>query len=709
MLHRARTRTRVIAAIAAVAVGGATFLAVNPSAGAAGATYVGGIESSPNPTTVTPGGTAPQAAGDWITTTLGAVEPSTSTDFFGIIVTLDDTVTTPGPIPILTPPTTTCKALSQAVSFASTPTITNLTTSGPGSEARFSAKLQSTSFCANAGVFDQLVIFSTVGGAAGAKLKISGIKYKVGATVGTGPIPYKVTTNAGNDAFTTANSNAIVSQVTAASTAWQTLLPPGKTSTIPAFTIKEIKAGSIPAGGVCVTLVHPPTLAKFGAAAPSVTATGGTGAGVPSAAVVSADGLSFGFTTTVSTAATTYTVRNLQLASTAPNAPARSDLGPIDVDVKAGPCATPGALLAPGVRLATVGFVERISGDNRYATAATIAIDEGTFPGKTVVIARGDNFPDALAASYLAGQNHVPILLTRATSVPVETQAALAAIGATDVIIVGGPSAITPDVENTLKSYPVYDASQSQEHPTQTNATLTVARVGGADRYETAKLVAERPGLTAGGTLGVRTDGTCSTPQATAILASGENFPDALAAGGLAFHGASGDGCGSGPIPLLLTAPGALSASTAQAMSDLKIKVVLLVGGPNAVSTNVESVITAAGLVVKRIAGDTRQDTAVMLNHDIIGNPAIGAWGSGAFLTTRSDTFPDALAASSFSGGTLSPIYLLGSGDEIGDNVQDGILGYPTRAYASFIIGGPAAVSANVETALAVLLASQPG
>jgi putative cell wall-binding protein len=540
-------------------------------------------------------------------------------------------------------------------------------------------------------------------------LKISGITYKVGATVGVGPIPYKVATNGGSDAFTTAQSNAVVSRVMAGSSRPQNLLPPSTTSTVPTFTIQEQQGGAIPAGGVCVTLVHPPTLAKFDTTAPpSVTATGGTGAGVPGAVVMSTDGLSFGFPTTASTAATTYTVRNLRVTSTAPATPAKTDLGPLDVDIRSGACATPGSLLAPGVRLGTIGFAVRVAGENRYATAAALAIQEGRFPTKTVVIARGDNFPDALAASYLAGQNHVPILLTRATSLPDETKAGLAAIGATDVIIVGGPGAVSAAVEDALKALPVYDATD-QQHPVATNVNLTVARVGGVDRYDTARLVAERPGLDAGGTLGVRSStGTC-TPQATAILASGENFPDALAAGGLAFHGAGPDGCGAGPIPLLLTAPGSLSQPTAQALSDLKIKVVLLLGGTNAVSSAVENFIASAGLVVRRVGGDTRQDTAVMLNHDVLGNPDIGHWASGALLATRPDTFPDALAASSLSGGLLAPIYLTESGTDIGDTVIDGVLGYPTPAYAAFLLGGPAALSADVLTGFQVLLASQAG
>src|SRR5262249_10193512 len=150
-----------------------------------------------------------------------------------------------------------------------------------------------------------------------------------------------------------------------------------------------------------------------------------------------------------------------------------------------------------------------------------------------------------------------------------ETVAALAAIGATDVVIVGGTSAVTTNVENALGALPVYDISGST--PVATNTKLTVSRVGGTDRYDTAKKVAELPGLDQGGTLGAKANGSC-TPLAAAIVASGENFPDALAAGGLAYSGAADGGCGSGPLPLILTPKAGLSTASAQALVDLKIK-----------------------------------------------------------------------------------------------------------------------------------------
>jgi hypothetical protein len=395
-------------------------------------------------------------------------------------------------------------------------------------------------------------------------------------------------------------------------------------------------------------------------------------------------------------------------ASTGPATAA--SLSPAAVSTAALPVGTP---YIRGVRIGTVGLVLRIAGANRYATAAAIAVtsDGGAAPdlsGKTVVIARGDNFPDALAASYLAGQNDVPILLTRPNAVPPETLAALKATGATKVVLVGGLQAINQSVEDTLSATHTFEFGSGD----QQDAVLDVTRVGGVDRYHTAALVAEAPGLDQGGTLGIRTNDGCTT-QKFAIVASGENFPDALAAGGLAYHGANatdGDGCGEGPIPLLLTQKDGLTPATVQGLSDLGVEHVLVIGGPAAVSAATFNAIDALpGINATRVAGATRQETAVALAQTVLGPETIGNWDSGKALAVRPDTFPDALAASSISGSQLAPIYLTESGTTLGDVVTQSIMDYPVPTYIGALIGGTDALSNDVLVDLARVIASQPG
>src|SRR5436309_2453242 len=96
----------------------------------------------------------------------------------------------------------------------------------------------------------------------------------------------------------------------------------------------------------------------------------------------------------------------------------------------------------------------------------------------------------------------------------------------------------------------------------QATSDVTVRRFNGANRYETARLVAEEPGKANVG----RING-----KKVAIVASGENFPDALAGGPMAY---------ASQFPLILTTQATLSPSASQAFTDLGIQHVLVLGGP---------------------------------------------------------------------------------------------------------------------------------
>ena len=89
---------------------------------------------------------------------------------------------------------------------------------------------------------------------------------------------------------------------------------------------------------------------------------------------------------------------------------------------------------------------------------------------------------------------------------------------------------------------------------------------------------------------------------ATAIIANGDVFADALVAGPFAARGAH---------PVLLTQRDELHAGVAGYLSAAGISHVVLMGGPAALSETVETSITALGISVTRLAGDTRYDTAV--------------------------------------------------------------------------------------------------
>lgn len=294
---------------------------------------------------------------------------------------------------------------------------------------------------------------------------------------------------------------------------------------------------------------------------------------------------------------------------------------------------------------------QRIAGTDRYSTAADVARATFTAPVNTIVIASGEAFPDGLAASGLAGAYRAPVLLTRPDALPAPTADAItqlmAGSGAPTVVVIGGPAAISPAVDDQLRALGV-----------------TVNRIAGGNRYETAALIGRQQATVA--PLGQTTVDGAS--YRTAIIATGVSFPDALSAGAGAFNA---------NLPLLLTEPGALTETTRQTLVDLQITRVLLMGGPAAISPTTAEQIATLGIRVDRIAGDNRGATAAQFANLLLAPVASGGLGffaSPAPASCLANTagpntvnivngaaFADALAAGPNAGSCRAPILLSGS------------------------------------------------
>jgi putative cell wall-binding protein len=362
-----------------------------------------------------------------------------------------------------------------------------------------------------------------------------------------------------------------------------------------------------------------------------------------------------------------------------------------------GSCATPGpALTNGGHTIGYVGDVARYGGADRFATAEILFENQVACP-TNAIIARGDLFPDALAASYLAGHANTGILLTNTNSIPASTLNALRNEGVQNVYLMGGTAAISTAVETELDNTPVFpcaDAEQALLAPVLPD-TLTVQRIGGANRFETAQMVAEFPGLDAGGSLLLTEDAVA--PGRTAILASGLNFPDALAAGPLAFSGAGK----SDPVPLLLTTPGSVPAVTLAALTNLGISNVIVVGGTAAVSDAAAAQLTSAGYSVRRIAGANRQATAAALADALINE---WFFSDNATAVARGDDFADVLPGGPFAGSRGEVIALTGSPASLSADTAALFRGWRSFGFtliAFDIFGGTSAVpGAVVQAAL---------
>lgn len=302
--------------------------------------------------------------------------------------------------------------------------------------------------------------------------------------------------------------------------------------------------------------------------------------------------------------------------------------------------------------------VGRVGGANRYETAALIA---GQYPDdepiETVYITNGRAFADALSASSPAANANVPttmekfggvpapVLLTRQDSLPDATTDALDAIDPSQIVVLGGPAAVSDDVATELEAYG------------------EVERIGGANRYETSALLAELSG----------------EDVDVVYLASGadDNFPDALSGGALA---------GSQNAPVLLTRPDRVDEATEAALDDLNPDEIVVLGGSRAVSDAVYDEVGAN----RRLAGDTRYDTSVEVSKEFDADI------DGTYVASGQE-WPDALAGSALSGFLGQPI-TLSETDDVPDVVMDELDRLSPDEVT--MLGGEAALTDNVETEL---------
>ena len=201
----------------------------------------------------------------------------------------------------------------------------------------------------------------------------------------------------------------------------------------------------------------------------------------------------------------------------------------------------------------TAGSVTRISGADRYATAAAISTAVAPSGAPVVYVATGTNYPDALAAGAAAARAKAPILLVAANSLPDATRAALDRLNPGKIIVMGGPGAISESVKAQLAAY-----------------APTVQRMSGADRYATAVSLSKA-------TFGANSVGTV-------YVASGTSFPDGLSAGPVA---------GMRGGPLLLVPSGSLPSVVAAELKRLDPTSIVLVGGTGVVSDTVRNQIRA--------------------------------------------------------------------------------------------------------------------
>lgn len=197
----------------------------------------------------------------------------------------------------------------------------------------------------------------------------------------------------------------------------------------------------------------------------------------------------------------------------------------------------------------------RTSGVDRYKTS--VAVSKDTYnSSKSVIIASGEGFADALAGSQLSIAMDAPILLTGKYNLDPAVLDEINRLDAQSVYILGGENTISKNIEESLVGKNVF-------------------RIAGKDRYETCNKIIEE---------------TMKYGHYTNIvIVSGTSFPDALSSA--AYLKASKS--------LLVLSDGTMPKF------DKNLHAVAIGG---------ENTLKLAGSNIPRIAGKNRYETAVQIS-----------------------------------------------------------------------------------------------
>lgn len=317
-----------------------------------------------------------------------------------------------------------------------------------------------------------------------------------------------------------------------------------------------------------------------------------------------------------------------------------------------------------------LGSWKRMNGQTRYDTMASIV--QETFPrgstSKVAILATGETFPDALAASPLAGDLEAPIILTAKSTLTAQAENQINSLGIKHIIIIGSTQAVSADVEKKLVKKLGKD---------------NVIRCYGSNRFETAYEIYK---------LGA-SEGLWGQ---VAFIATGNNFPDALSAGPIAFRTSS-------PIFLYNTASKSFDAKQLAALKSGQIKKVILLGSASVLPESIRNDLGTLGSAENciRVSGSDRYLTSLAVAEFGIQTKVLGNGLTSEYAALATGTnFPDALCGAALCGRMGAPLYL------VHDSPQGRVGMYRSLARSvyhnvfkqGYILGSDRAVAASILT-----------
>ena len=300
--------------------------------------------------------------------------------------------------------------------------------------------------------------------------------------------------------------------------------------------------------------------------------------------------------------------------------------------------------IVPGKKAMKETDVERLAGERRVQTAIKTSQEAYKDGAGTVVLAGYNGEVDALAGTLLASSKNAPALLTVKDKLTDDVKAEIKRLGAKNVYVLGGKNVLAPAVETQLKGL-----------------GLTVKRLGGKDRFDTAAMIAKE----------------VKGKSDKIFLASGESerLADALAI-------APVSAMKNAPV-LLVQNNKKLPKVTMDAIKAMGVKEIEFVGGEKAISDSIKGDFKE--IKFDRVSGDNREKTALAIANKYFK-------GTDKAIVVYGWKYADALVGGYLGKMINAPILLTGT-----DNISNETLAYlGDNTDSAYVLGGKKVVSTYV-------------
>lgn len=265
--------------------------------------------------------------------------------------------------------------------------------------------------------------------------------------------------------------------------------------------------------------------------------------------------------------------------------------------------------------------IKTLAGETRFETATAISKEGWKDGADKVILVNGYSMIDGIAATPLASLYDCPILLTNRNDVPKSTMDEIKRLNPSEVVLIGTDDVTGDNLINILKG---------------NISNLSVNRIGGIDRYETALLIAKEIAK--------------YKPIENIYVANGFKEADALS---VASH------AGEEVQPIILTDTYKMEDEVYDWIKSKGIKNAYFIGDEEVVGDNIiEKVngITSNDVKGNRLGGIDRQETNAKVIEKFYNESSYNA-----LFVSKSDPLVDALTAGPLAAKLKSPIVMVGN------------------------------------------------